>query len=155
MSAGGVARVRRMTAADLDEVLAIAASLKQAPQWTRGSYEVALSEENRPLRVALVAEIDGKVTGFAVANVVEPEAELETIAVAEAWQRRGVAKALWAALAAELKQAGADVTLLEVRASNGEALALYGRLGFVETGRRKAYYADPKEDAVQMRLEIR
>jgi [ribosomal protein S18]-alanine N-acetyltransferase len=154
MSAGGAVGVRRMTASDLDAVLAIAASLKQAPQWAREAYEAALDGETGPLRVALVSEIDERVTGFAVASVVAPEAELETIAVAGAWQRRGVAKALWAALAEELKLAGARVTLLEVRTSNGKALGLYGRLGFAETGRRKGYYADPKEDAVLMRLEL-
>jgi ribosomal-protein-alanine N-acetyltransferase len=44
--------------------------------------------------------------------------------------------------------------MLEVRASNHPAIGLYRRLGFAETGRRKRYYRDPMEDAVQMRLEV-
>ncbi|HEU5351466.1 MAG TPA: ribosomal protein S18-alanine N-acetyltransferase [Terracidiphilus sp.] len=151
MSADEAVRVRRMTAADLDGVLGIAAGLKPAPQWGRGAYEAALDERNLPRRVALVAEMHGELAGFAVASVAGPEAELETIAVAAAWQRRGVATALYAALTEELRRAGARQTQLEVRASNREALGLYARLGFAETGRRKGYYADPAEDAVLMR----
>jgi ribosomal-protein-alanine N-acetyltransferase len=143
-----------MAAADLEVVLKIAAGLEKAPQWPRGAYEAALDEGISPRRVALVAEIDKKLVGFAVASVLGPESELETIAVAAAWQRRGVATALWAALAVELRRAGVRETLLEVRASNREALELYGRLGYEETGGRKGYYADPAEDAVLMRAEI-
>ncbi|MGB6975826.1 MAG: ribosomal protein S18-alanine N-acetyltransferase [Terracidiphilus sp.] len=154
MSEDEAVRVRAMTAADVDAVLEIAARLPHAPKWPRGAYEAALDEERGPRRVALVIEIERKLAGFAVASVMGPEAELETIAVAADWQRQGVATALWAALAAELRRAGAREMLLEVRVSNREALGLYDRLGFVEIGRRKCYYADPAEDAVQMRLEM-
>jgi ribosomal-protein-alanine N-acetyltransferase len=43
---------------------------------------------------------------------------------------------------------------LEVRASSAGAIALYTGLGFVEAGRRPGYYAEPKDDAVLMRLEL-
>ena len=35
---------------------------------------------------------------------------------------------------------GAEAMLLEVSAENAAALSLYRKLGFVEVGRRKAYY---------------
>jgi ribosomal-protein-alanine N-acetyltransferase len=41
-----------------------------------------------------------------------------------------------------------------VRATNRAAVALYGRAGFREVGRRRGYYRDPVEDAVLMRREI-
>jgi [ribosomal protein S18]-alanine N-acetyltransferase len=41
-----------------------------------------------------------------------------------------------------------------VRASNRAALAFYRCAGFVETGTRRAYYVDPVEDAVLMRLGL-
>jgi ribosomal-protein-alanine N-acetyltransferase len=44
--------------------------------------------------------------------------------------------------------------ILEARASNQPALRLYRALGFVETGRRPRYYADPIEDAVLLRLQL-
>jgi ribosomal-protein-alanine N-acetyltransferase len=66
-----------------------------------------------------------------------------------------VARRLLGALTAELRTAGVDALLLEVRASNGAALSLYASLGFVEAGRRRRYYLDPEEDASLMRLSMR
>ena len=71
--------IRAMEAGDLDAVMEIAAGLETAPQWPRAAYEAAIDEEALPRRVALVAEIDGLVAGFAIASVIAPEAELETI----------------------------------------------------------------------------
>ena len=151
-----VARIRRMTAADLDRVIEIAASLSQAPHWPREAYLAALGGKATPMRIALVAEDEasGTVAGLAVASLTPPEAELETIAVAAGFQRRGLARQLFQALAGALRQQRVRVTLLEVRASNEQALALYRALGFEVAGRRPRYYADPVEDAVLMRLAL-
>ena len=149
-------RIRRMTAADLDRVMAIAQSLNQAPHWPREAYLAALGGKATPMRIALVAEDEasGTVAGFAVACLTPPEAELETIAVAAGFQRRGLARQLFQALAVALRQERVSVTLLEVRASNIQAQALYRALGFEVAGRRPRYYADPVEDAVLMRLVL-
>ncbi len=149
-------RIRRMTAADLDRVMEIAQSLSQAPHWPRGAYLTALDPEAAPERIALVAGTpeNDVVAGFAVASLTPPEAELETIAVAAAFQRRGVARQLFEALAGELRGRRVRDTLLEVRASNQQAQAFYRALGFAEAGRRPRYYADPVEDAVLMRLRL-
>jgi ribosomal-protein-alanine N-acetyltransferase len=147
-----------MTAADLDRVIEIAQNLKQAPHWPRSVYLAALDRLAVPRRIALVAEAmgTGAVAGFAVAcllvGTAPLEAELETIAVAANFQRRGVARQLFQALAGELRSAKATAVILEVRTSNTAAQALYRSLGFVEAGRRPRYYADPVEDAVLMRL---
>lgn len=151
-----VVRIRRMTPADLDRVIEIAASLSQAPHWPREAYLAALGGKATPMRIALVAEDEasGTVAGFVVACLTPPEAELETIAVAAGFQRRGLARQLFQALAGALRQQRVSVTLLEVRASNEQALALYRALGFEVAGRRPRYYADPVEDAVLMRLAL-
>ena len=148
--------IRRMTPADLDRVMEIAQSLKDAPQWPRSAYLAALEPETTPRRVALVAEdsVAGVVAGFAVANLLPPGAELEMIAVAPTAQRRGLARQLFFSLAAELRTAEVFGIILEVRATNQPALELYRRLGFVETGRRPRYYHDPVEDAILMRLRL-
>jgi ribosomal-protein-alanine N-acetyltransferase len=146
-------RIRRMTPADLDRVMEIAASLPAAPHWPREAYLAALEAESSPRRIALVADSDG-VIGFTVASLLPPEAELELIAVAPEAQRQGVAGRLFAALVKELYTAKVFGIMLEVRASNHPAIGLYRRLGFAEIGRRKRYYNDPVEDAVQMRLGL-
>jgi len=149
------ARIRPMTPADLDRVMEIAASLREAPRWPRGVYLAALNPESTPKRIALVAEeSEGVVAAFAVACRIGPEAELEAIAVSRGSQRRGVARQLFAALAGELRLAQAAEVDLEVRASNRPALSFYRSLGFEETGRRPRYYLDPAEDAILMRLQL-
>jgi ribosomal-protein-alanine N-acetyltransferase len=157
-------RVRRMGAADLDRVMEIAHGLEAAPHWPRSAFAAALDPDSTLRRIALVAEavaakdasglpVSG-VDGFAVVSLLHPQAELETIAVASAAQRRGVARLLFAAMAGELRASGVAELFLEVRASNQAARALYRSLGFVETGRRTRYYIDPIEDAILMALDI-
>jgi len=148
--------VRRMNVGDLDRVMEIDASLSEAPHWPLSAYREALAPIAGPPRIALVA-IDpdtGNVAGFAVASLVPPQAELETIVVAANRQRRGLGRRLMQALAVELRQSPVVEILLEVRASNQPALAFYRRLGFLETRRRPRYYADPEQDAVLMTMRL-
>ena len=60
---------------------------------------------------------------------------------------------LWASLTA---LGNVDAVQLEVRSSNVAARALYGSLGFSETGSRPKYYATPddREDAILMTLTL-
>ena len=148
--------IRRMTLADLDRVMEIAGSLKDAPHWPRSAYLAALDHETAPRRIALVCcdPMKSAVQGFTVASLMPPEAELELIAIDSVAQRRGFARLLFATLASELCEAGVKELILEARASNLPALALYRKLGFVETGRRKDYYQIPVEDALLMRLGL-
>jgi ribosomal-protein-alanine N-acetyltransferase len=149
--------VRPMCAADLDEVMEIAASLKEAPQWPRENYLAALDPDGVPRRIALIVlgPDEAEMTGFLVASLLPPLAELEIIAVDPRFQRRSLARKLFEELVYQLGLAGIAEVVLEVRASNQSALGLYRVLGFVETGRRPRYYADPQEDAVLMRLQLR
>jgi ribosomal-protein-alanine N-acetyltransferase len=145
-----------MLEADVAAVMKLAAGLEQAPHWPRSAYLAALDTLATPRRFALVAEESGTgtVAGFAVASLMESTAELETIAVAPQLRRRGMAQQILAALTGELRLAGAEELILEVRTSNHPALELYRGLGFAETGRRTRYYHDPVEDAILMGLRL-
>ena len=148
-------RIRPMVLADLDPVTAIAQSLSQAPHWAREVYVKALHPDAQPRRIALVAEgPESRIVGFVVAALISPQAELETIAVSAGVQRQGVGRQLFSALAAGLKASQITEVLLEVRASNQPAQALYRALGFQQTGCRPRYYAEPQEDAILMHLSI-
>jgi ribosomal-protein-alanine N-acetyltransferase len=149
-------QVRRMTQPDLDRVIEIEQRLKEAPHWPRSAYLTALDPEAVLPRISLVAEETGSgvLAGFAVASLIPPQAELESIAVAPEFQRRGLGWQLFALLAGDLREAGVDELVLEIRASNQPALGLYRRLGFVKTASRPRYYSDPIEDAVLMTLEF-
>jgi len=150
-------RIRPMTPADIDRVLQLALSLPQVPHWPPTAYTSALQPGAIPRRIALVAEDrnTGAVAGFAVAGLLPPQAELESIAVAGGCRRRGLGRRLFTALAPELRSAQAEEVVLEVRASNHAALAFYRSLGFLQTGTRSRYYVDPVEDAVLMTLPLK
>jgi ribosomal-protein-alanine N-acetyltransferase len=92
----------------------------------------------------------GVLRGYAAGTIVADEAEVLNLAVAPAFRRRGVARALLAALLDALEARGARSLFLEVRASNSAALALYRAFGFRELGRRIGYYRAPHEDAITM-----
>jgi len=148
--------VRRMTLADLDRVIEIERSLTAAPHWPRSAYLAALDSRSSPPRIALVAEIPESCVlgGFALASLLPPQSELESIAVAAELQRHGMASQLFSVLAAELRKARVEVVFLEVRASNQPAEEFYRRLRFEETARRPRYYHDPVEDAILMSLRL-
>jgi [ribosomal protein S18]-alanine N-acetyltransferase len=149
--------IRRMTGADLERVMELAATLPEAPRWPELAYRKVLDPESKPSRVAVAAveSSTDAVIGFAIANLLPPQAELETIAVAIPNRRHGVGRRLLHELASELRAAGAGEIWLEVRASNRAAIAFYGSLRFAQTGVRSRYYADPIEDAVQMTLRLK
>ena len=147
--------IRPMAPADVDAVIAIAAGLRDAPHWPRSAYEAAFVMGVWPLRIALVAEAaDSTIAGFLVAALIPPSAELESIVVAPQFQRQGVARELLRYLLHDIRPRQCSEILLEVRPSNQAGLAFYGALGFEENGRRPAYYADPVEDGLLMRLAI-
>jgi ribosomal-protein-alanine N-acetyltransferase len=144
-----------MTPGDLDRVVEIAWSLKDAPHWPLAAYMDALDPNAALQRIALVAAETGAIVGFTVASLLAPQSELETIAVAAGGQRRGVGGRLFSGLVEELNLAEIHEVILEVRASNLPAFGFYRALGFSETGRRPRYYADPQEDALLLGLRLR
>ncbi|MEJ1967919.1 MAG: GNAT family N-acetyltransferase [Rhizomicrobium sp.] len=95
--------------------------------------------------------------GFILARIAADEAEILTLAVSPEARRNGTGRALVATAATHAQQLGAGVMFLEVGVANEAARALYADLGFMETGRRKAYYsagrAEP-EDALVLRSNL-
>lgn len=155
--------IRPLEADDFDAILALAEIIEEAPHWSRAQYEELLpggpDRPSRP-RIVLVAR-DARtreVLGFIVAGLVPPEAELESIAVAQSARRRGVGGRLLASLVTALRTSGIPSEIrdlhLEVRTSNQSALAFYRAQNFKQTGIRPGYYADPEEDAVLMTLRL-
>jgi [ribosomal protein S18]-alanine N-acetyltransferase len=104
----------------------------------------------------IAARCGTALTGFIIISAVADEAEILTLAVDEAWRRRGIAGALIDEAIAEAVRRGARVLLLEVGVQNIAAQALYAKSGFAAAGRRKNYYKGPNgaEDALLMRREI-
>lgn len=139
---------------DLEAVQAIAAASPEAPGWKSGDYAAYCeSETGTPLvRMAVVADVNGQVAGFAAATLLldsqENRCELDAMAVDPGVRRQGLGRLLLETLAAWATERGARRMGLEVRASNAAALGLYRRMGFADEGRRARYYSDPVEDAL-------
>lgn len=133
----------------LPQIAALEKCCFPADPWSERLFRAALDDP----RTAVLAAVGdgGAVLGYAVVSSVLDEGNLDNIAVAPAHRRRGVADALLSALAG-LGCAGLSRLMLEVRASNAAAIALYEKHGFAAVGRRKNYYAAPREDAVLMTL---
>ena len=137
----GLVRVRPATEADVDAIVVSEADNLGADAWSAGLVAEGVAGR-LPTVHYLVAESEGRLVGHAVASLVAEVAELQRIAVAERWRRRGVAGALLDEVVALAVRAGADRLLLEVREDNAAALAFYTAAGFVEVDRRRRYYRD-------------
>ena len=151
-------RVRMAEAGDLAGVVALERAVAEAPHWAEAEYAAMIHRDGAVERCLFVADAERRLLGFAVGKVIgadaESLAELESVAVEAAARKGGVGKALCAAVVDWCQARGAAVLELEVRAGSEGAIALYEGLGFVVTGRRKAYYQGPVEDALLMRLNL-
>jgi ribosomal-protein-alanine N-acetyltransferase len=90
----------------------------------------------------------GSVAGYLIASRYADVWHLMNVAVDPPLRRRGLAAALLEELIARVTP-GEPITL-EVRPSNGAAIALYKRFGFQAAGLRPGYYRDTGEDALIM-----
>jgi ribosomal-protein-alanine N-acetyltransferase len=143
------------------EAARLIAALQEAaaiePVWSAASIEELLGS---PGCLALIAEAtaDGMPLGFALVRALAGEAELLSIGVLPEVRRQGLGQALVRAAADRAAGLGAAALHLEVAENNLPALALYRGIGFVETGRRPAYYAagdGPRRDALLFALALR
>ena len=155
----GSFRLIPMQEGDLDEVLALEQRSFNEP-WSRkmflGELHGNAFATNLVLRTGGAGFGEGvgagALLGYIMFWVVFEELHLMNLAVLPEVRRRGLGTALvrHALMAAH----GARMVLLEVRASNTAALAMYRKLGFVQKSVRKGYYNHPREDAVIMMREL-
>ena len=142
--------IRTATRDDIAGMLQLERQASGASHWPAEDYQRIFDAEY-PLRFALIAGNDPP-SGFLVVRMVEPDWEIENLAVAAQARRFGVGRALVAELLERARGAGAASVMLEVRESNQPARALYESSGFQAVARRVAYYHDPPEDAVIYRI---
>jgi len=94
----------------------------------------------RPGRVALAAESEGSLIGFAIAQRRGSRGHIITIDVADGTRRRGTGKRLLVELLDRLVAAGARQVRLEVDVRNAGAIQFYEGLGFERTRVLRGYY---------------
>jgi [ribosomal protein S18]-alanine N-acetyltransferase len=109
------------------------------PPWPAKDIAVLLAHPASTSLVAVARE-PKSVIGFIIGQLAADEAEILSVGVAKDWQRAGLGAMLVEGLARASRRGEAKTVFLEVAEDNEAALALYRRLGFQETGRRKRYY---------------
>ena len=141
--------IKKMTEAHVTQIAQIEKLCFSDP-WSEKSVA---SELNNRLSLWLVALDGDTVAGYVGSQSVLDEADMMNIAVHPDYRRQGIGRNLVLALADALKEKGIRGLMLEVRASNAPAIALYEQLGFRQVGMRPNYYRNPKENALILRKE--
>lgn len=142
---------REGNTADLDAVYRL--NCEVFPEcWTLKGLKSAF-EDHYEFLVCMDDQSDQtRLVGYLLSRDVLDEVHIMQVAVSPSYRRRGIAEQLSRNLLAAKKGC---TLMLEVRASNLAAQALYEKLGFVHSGIRKAYYVpisegEVREDAVLM-----
>ena len=140
--------VRRLTYADLPQVIAIERRAFPAP-WSLAMFVLELS---KPSGVCLAAVEDGALTGYLICSRYDTVWHVMNVAVDPVRQRTGIGAAMLAHLLQEIDGDTGTTSryTLEVRRSNAHAIRLYEAHGFKAAGLRRRYYQDNGEDAVIM-----
>ena len=143
--------IRRMDEADVPAVHEIDRLSFTLP-WPERSFRFEVT--GNPAARCWVAEVEGRVAGMIVVWMIVDEAHVATIATHPDFRRQGIGEELLTYALLSAIAEGAVKSLLEVRASNTVAQAMYRRFGYVEDGIRPRYYNDNHEDALLMSLDL-
>ncbi|WP_192596347.1 ribosomal protein S18-alanine N-acetyltransferase [Nesterenkonia lutea] len=146
-----------MTALDIAEVLALENRLFPQDAWPESFFYDELAhtsagddpEATRRYWVARTAA--GELAGYVGMMCVLPHADVQTLAVAPEAQGQGLGTRLLNLLIAAAREQGAEQVLLEVRADNPGAQALYLREGFHPIHTRARYYPDGQDALIMQK----
>lgn len=150
-------RLGELAEEDLASLLALERHCPSTP-WSASQWAQTLAEAlSEPARTRMPGVwCDQQLIGHAVVTNIGLDAELQAITVASEWRRYGVGQRLLAAVVDCATAWSSEKLLLEVRAGNKAAMALYCQAGFGLDGVRKGYYAAhagmAREDACLMSL---
>lgn len=156
----GQCSIRRAVTSDLISIMEI--NLKTLPEhYSDYFYESLLAELPEAF---IVAEVGEKRVGYIMCKTefgfsnfkklgFVKKGHVVSIAVIEEYRRKGIGSVLVEESVNGIKLRNCDEFYLEVRCSNGEAVRLYEKLGFVIRQQLNTYYRDG-EDAYLMAIEL-
>lgn len=145
--------IRKAYPSDLDRIVELEREIFPDDAWPREALDDDLRS---PYAHFLVTEEVGTITGYAIAHFLPGNdvADIHNIAVVDSVRGRGVGSALFDRLVAWCREQGAAAIMLEVRADNDAAHALYASRGFQTIATRVGYYQPAGIDAHVMRWEV-
>ncbi len=121
-----------------------------ARPWSPAQLHTALHGPRNRCLVAV--DRAGALLAYCFVQVLLPEFEIQSLAVSPPSRRAGIGRFLVGAVIDRAREAGAVKVLLEVRAGNSAAAALYRSMGFVEDTVREGYYDDGENAVLMSRL---
>ena len=134
---------------DLPHIAAIERQIFDNP-W---SVDALHGELERSIASLRVARAEATIIGYMLSWQTGDTAEIIVTAVRTDHRRQGVGRALLRDLCDQVRINDGRYIFLEVRRSNGAAIALYDEMGFHQSGCRPGYYGDG-EDAMTMTLDL-
>lgn len=133
-------------------------ALPSTPRMKSHDLAEYLDDPAPPWSDGYVAEVDGRIVGFAAVGVESwnRRAVLWHLYVDRPSRGQGIARALLGVVVARARDLGARQVWLETQDSNVPAIAAYERLGFEIVGFDRSLYDDPSgaETAVFMSLRL-
>jgi ribosomal-protein-alanine N-acetyltransferase len=147
-----IPRVAPATRDHLDSVVRIERDSFSDP-WSQDAFAGMIDS---PFTLFLVAlSDDGRVIGYVAAAGVHHDGEIFNVAVDPLMRGQGIGGILLDFVIAALGEQLVGRVFLEVRESNGAAIALYESRGFERLSVRKNYYRKPVENALVLQLELK
>lgn len=143
-------KIEKMTLEDIEQIMEIENQSFKVP-WKINDFIETLEYENI---VFLVAKDNNNVVGYCGVYMSVDQADIANVAVSSLYRRKGIAQKLVADILSIAQRRTIKEVFLEVRQSNISAISLYEKMGFEQIGIRKAYYSNPKEDALLMKKSI-
>ncbi len=139
----------------IQAVADIEALIQPQDAWSYRTLVDLLEQDSIDLLVVYQSD---KVVGYCLYQVMFEQAEILRIGTHPNYQRQGIASNLVAELNQQLQALTVESLLLEVRADNLPAIALYEQQGFETIHQRKGYYKTahkPAVDALIMQLNYK
>ncbi len=106
--------------------------------------------EGNPRAFYVVAELEGRVVGYAGLWIIGDEGHITNVAVKPGFRNRKIGEGIIGVMIDFTSGEGIAHHTLEVRKSNVPAINLYEKFGFRTEGVRKKYYQNDGEDALIM-----
>ena len=150
-------QLRPMSVNDIAEAVALdeqASADEPSRPWT---YDMFYEEMHQPKSSWWVAHDQGKVVGFAGAQLAGDTLDIMDVVVSPERRREHIATRLLERVCYDGHMLGAASSTLEVYAQNTAALSLYQQLGYEQVGLRRDYYGkgnDARILTVALPLEL-
>lgn len=141
--------VRELAWTDIPALASLEAEAFPDDAWSQASWWGELA--GRPRRDYVVVVREGELAAYAGLDHGGQVADLMTITVAPSHRGSGLGVQLLDELESRATAGGAEALMLEVRADNTPARALYDRRGYDVLNVRRAYYQPGNVDALVMR----